>query len=391
MASSDILVVGGGVIGTCLALHLARRRAGRVMLLERAFPGAGSSGKSAAIVRSRDTTPLTSAMAQAGLHVYEHFSETVGGPAVFTRTGLALIAPAADRENLVAASATASGEGEGLRLISAHDLADIDPNVQLSDDEAAAIEPAAGYLDPVQVVTSFAEAARRHGADVRLGVEVKRVNGEKGRVTGVETNEGVVACGTLVLATGPWTAGLLRSPKIALPLEGQRRSAALYRRPPDAGRRTLALADFVQKLLFRSTPGDLVQVGSFQPADDRNPADPDDADEPAAGEWLATVRQRMSRRYPALHRAFGRGGFSFVYAMTPDGQPIVDQLPGLDGAWCAAGFGDNAFQLAPAVGEALAARIVDGPDAAFDAGALRLGRFEENSPIQPDWPYGTAG
>jgi glycine/D-amino acid oxidase-like deaminating enzyme len=388
MASSDILVVGGGVIGNCLAFHLARHRAGRVVLLERAFPGAGASGKAAAIVRSRDTTTYTSQLARNGLHVYEHFGEIVGGPAVFNRTGLVLIAPAAEREALSAASTAAASEGEGLRMLSPHDLAEIDPNIHAGDDEVAAMEPAAGYLDAVQVVASFTDAARRHGVDVRQGVEVKRIVVEKGRITGVETNEGVLNCGTLAVATGAWTPGLLRPIKVTLPLELRRASAALFRRPPDAGRRTAPLADFVQQLFFRPSPGELVQVGSFEATENEAASDPNEQDESASGQWLTSARQRMSRRYPALHRAFGRGGFSTVYAATPDRHPIVDRLPGVEGGWCATGFTGNAFQLAPAVAEALCARMVDATDVALDLGPFGVKRFDEDALTQPDWPFG---
>jgi glycine/D-amino acid oxidase-like deaminating enzyme len=390
MAASDILIVGGGVIGTSLAFQLARRRAGRVVLLEKAFTGAGASGKSAAVVRTKDSTPLTTAMARAGLRLYEHFGETVGGPPVFTRTGLVLVAPESGRAALESA---ASGEsaGDGLRLLGARELTEIDPNVRLSEDEVAAIEPGGGYLDAVQVVASLTEAAQRHGADVRQGVEVTAVTAEKGRVTGVETNEGPLACGALVLATGPWAAPLLKPLKVTLPVEGRRSPAALFRRPADAGRRALVLADFVQGLYFRPAQGELVQVGSLVPEEDAAPADPDEYDESAPGSWLPSVRQRLSRRYPALHRAFGRGGFAAVSATTPDGHPIIDRLPGPEGVWCATGFGGNGFLLAPAVGDALAGWVVDGKPAEFDLAPLRLARFEEDDSVKPTWPFGMLG
>src|SRR5207237_2938329 len=86
--TADILIVGGGVIGTSIALHLARRKAGRVLLLEKAYLAAGSSGKSGAIVRQHYSNALTVAMARQSLRVFEQFPDVVGGPAVFTRTGM---------------------------------------------------------------------------------------------------------------------------------------------------------------------------------------------------------------------------------------------------------------------------------------------------------------
>src|SRR5207244_4847292 len=87
----DILIVGGGVMGTSIAWALAKRRAGLVMLLEKAFLGAGSSGKSGAIIRQHYSNRLTAAMAQKGLRVFERFEDMVGGPPVFTRAGMVIV------------------------------------------------------------------------------------------------------------------------------------------------------------------------------------------------------------------------------------------------------------------------------------------------------------
>src|SRR5436309_4006826 len=96
----DFLIVGGGVIGASIAFALARRRAGRVVLLEKSYLGAGSSGKSGAIVRQHYSNRLTAAMAQQSLRVFERFPEQFGGPSVFTRTGMAIIVNSRDRAGL---------------------------------------------------------------------------------------------------------------------------------------------------------------------------------------------------------------------------------------------------------------------------------------------------
>src|ERR1700674_5273098 len=98
----DILIAGGGVMGTSIACPRALRRAGRVMLLEKSFLGAGSSGKSGAIVRQHYSNRLTVAMAQKSLRVFEHFEDVVGGPPVFTPTGMVVVVNAKDRQGLEA-------------------------------------------------------------------------------------------------------------------------------------------------------------------------------------------------------------------------------------------------------------------------------------------------
>src|SRR4051794_1731829 len=180
----DVLIVGGGVIGTSIAFALARRRPGRVVLLEKAFLGAGSSGKSGAIIRQHYSNRLTALMAQKSLRVFEHFEDAIGGPPVFTRTGMVLVVNEKDRGGLEANIAMQRELGIDVRLVTGQVLADIDPNVRLAEDEVAAFEAEAGYVEAVQVVASYAEAARREGADIRLGVEVKDIVTAGDRVLG---------------------------------------------------------------------------------------------------------------------------------------------------------------------------------------------------------------
>src|SRR6267154_1910184 len=123
----DILVVGGGVMGVSIAYALAKRRVGRVVVLEKSYLGAGSSGKSGAIIRQHYSNRLTASMAQKSLRVFEHFEDLVGGPPVFTRTGMVLVVNERDRAGLEANVALQRELGVDVRNISAQELAEIDP------------------------------------------------------------------------------------------------------------------------------------------------------------------------------------------------------------------------------------------------------------------------
>lgn len=387
----DILIVGGGVMGTSIAWQLARRKVGRVVLLEKSFLGAGSSGKSGAIIRQHYSNKLTAQMAQTSLRVFEQFDQIVGGPPVFTRTGLVLIVNEKDRAGLDHNVRMQQELGIDVRPVSAQVLSEIDPNAQLKEDEIAIYEAEAGYVESVQVVASYAEAARREGADVRLGVEVQSVVIKGNKVVGVETNEGRYNTGTLVLATGPWAAQLGQDLGVKLPVQACRTQVALYRRPPDFGRRGAVYCDFVQGLYFKPTHGEMVHAGSIAGEEAQNPVDPDKYNEAADGDWLPAVRQRLSRRYPAMHRSYGRGGYGALYAITPDWHPIIDKLPGLDGAYCAVGFSGHGFKMSPIVGKLMAELIVDGNASSLDVSALRYSRFDENEPVKTPYSYGVMG
>jgi glycine/D-amino acid oxidase-like deaminating enzyme len=387
----DVLIVGGGVIGCSIAFHLARRGAGRVVLLEKSYLGAGSSGKSGAIIRQHYSNALTVAMARQSLRVFENFPDVVGGPPVFTRTGMALVVNERDRVGLEANMALQRDLGVDVRLVVAQELTEIDPNARLAEDELAAFESEAGYVEAVQVVASYADAARLAGADVRLGVEVKGVLSDKGRVTGVETNEGPYQCGALVLATGPWAAQLARTLKINMPVQSCRTQVALFRRPTDSSRRGVVYGDFVQGIYFKPTHGDMVHAGSLAGEEASDPVDPDHYNEAADGLWLPQVRQRLGRRYPAMHRGYGRGGYGALYGITPDWHPILDRLPDLEGAYCAVGFSGHGFKLSPIVGQLMSELVIDGKATTLDIGPLRLSRFEENDPVKTPYSYGVMG
>src|SRR6516165_5945180 len=98
----DIVIVGGGVMGASIAFQLARRRVGKVVVLEKAFLGAGSSGKSGAIIRQHYSNRLTASMAQRSLTFFEEFEDLVGGPAVFSHTGMIIVVNQKDRSGLEA-------------------------------------------------------------------------------------------------------------------------------------------------------------------------------------------------------------------------------------------------------------------------------------------------
>src|SRR5437870_9883280 len=124
MQTCDILIVGGGVMGVSIAHALAQRRVGRVVVLEKAFLGAGSSGKSGAIIRQHYSNRLTAAMAQKSLRVFEHFPDAIGGPPVFTHTGMVLVVHEQNRAGLEANLAVQGELGIDVRLVSAMELAD---------------------------------------------------------------------------------------------------------------------------------------------------------------------------------------------------------------------------------------------------------------------------
>ncbi len=380
--TADVIVIGGGVMGTSIAFHLARRNAGKVLLLEKSCLGAGSSGKSGANIRQHYSHPLLVTMAQSGLRMFEQFTDIAGGPPVFTRCGLVVVAPARERESLAANVAMQQGVGVKTSLVSPEELRSIDPQAALKDDEVAAFESEAGHCEALQVISSFASAAGRLGAEILEGVAVTGIDLDGGRVTGVSTSRGFISSRNVVMAAGPWSASVAQSAGVTLPVQPGRTQVALVRRPCDFAGLHPSYADLAHQIYFRSIPGDITYLGNIDSREERAIVDPDNYNEVADREFVAELRAKLNGRYPSVSRGAGRGGFSALYSVTPDWNPIIDRLPGVDGVFCAAGFSGHGFKLSPAVGELMAEMVIGGSAQAFDIHPLRATRFAEGELFQ---------
>jgi sarcosine oxidase subunit beta len=391
MKSAEIVIVGGGVMGVSIAHALAVRRAGRIVLLEKTYLGAGSSGKSGAICRQHYSNALTALMARKSLAVYRDFADQVGGPKVFTHTGMLLVVRDADRQSLQTNVAMQQSLEIDVRMVSTQEVRELDPDASLDDNELAAFEAEAGYVEAVQVVMSYAAAAERHGATIQCDSAVETIKVEGTRVVGVQTRTGYIACSNVVVAAGPWASRLLAPLGMALPIQACRTQVGLFRRPISQKRIGPVYGDFSQGIYFKPTHGDIVHAGSIGGEEIRDPVDPDNYPEVADADWLPGIRRRLSQRIPAMTRSYGRGGYGALYAITPDWHPIIDRCPGLEGLYVAAGFSGHGFKMAPVVGCLTAELVLDGACRTLDIKPLRLGRFDERDLVTTPYGYGVMG
>ncbi len=389
--TADVVVIGGGVMGTAAAYELSRRGAGTVVVVEKAALGSGSSGKSGANVRQHYSHSLTASMAQYGLRFFERFSEELGGSEVFTRAGLVMIVPADRRDDLRANVDLQQKLGIKVNLITHDELRSIDPGVVLDDGEVVAFESEAGFCDPLQVVTSLAEAARARAVDVCEGVAATGIEVEAGRVSAVSTAQGTIATRSLVLAAGPWASRLVSPLGVDLQVRPCRTQIALLRRPCLGETPRPIYGDFANQIYFRPMPGDQLHLGNIDPREERAEVDPDDYNEVADREFVSELRGKLHARYPSMQSGVGRGGYGALYSITPDWHPIIDWLPGVEGVACAAGFSGHGFKMAPAVSKLIGEMVLDGEPKSFDIHPLRASRFAEGERFGSQRAYTVMG
>jgi glycine/D-amino acid oxidase-like deaminating enzyme len=384
--TADVVVVGGGVMGASIAFHLASRGAGDVLLLERDVVCSGPTRHSTAIVRLHYTQPLLVRMAAHGLRVYRAFAEIVGSSAGFTRSGMLFGVEPRDRDMLAGNVAVGQAEGVETHLVDHDTVAEIDGRV-IAEDLVWCFEPGAGHCDPYLVTAGFAHAAERTGATVAQGIRVTEV--ADGRVS---TDAGDVEAGTVVVAAGPWTSPLLTPLGYDLPIVPARAEVARFRLPDGFGTPPPAVADFsAAQLYFRPGEEGFLEVGSLDPRHGEQAVDPDELPEGAERATVRAYHEGLVRRLRGAAEGHFRGGFSGVYDVTPDWEPVIGRVPGTERVVVAAGFSGHGFKLAPAVGQSVAELVLDGAATSFDLGLLDPLRFERGELVGARYGYSVLG
>lgn len=354
----SVIVVGGGIVGLSTAFHLARLGVRDVTLLERRFIGAGASGKSGAIIRTHYSNEPEMRLAAEGQQYFQNWGEFVGGDCGFERTGLIVIAPPESRADLEANVALQRSLGIRAEIVAAGDAADLDPAVDLGDGGVAAYEPDAGVTDAMAVCNTLAAAVQRLGVDIRLGTPVREIVHASGRVTGVRTDDGTIEADAVVIAPGAFAHTLLQPLGIDLPMVPATSRIAIFRWPLERSGPHPALTDNINGLWLRPIYGNSTLIGAERGV--RRVVEPEGADETIDQPYVEHCREQLIRRYPRMHNAVGRGGWTGVLMRSVDGRPIIGPFEGYDGLVGLVGDSGTSFKTAPAIGRALSQLVLDG-------------------------------
>jgi sarcosine oxidase, subunit beta len=381
----DVIVVGAGVIGSAVAFHGADRHLGAIEVIDRNAVGSGMSCRSSALVRSHYPFPPEIELALRARTMFDAWPDLVGRPSIVRETGWVKIVPPHEVPHLRANVDVQKGLGAQVELVTPEDLATLAPELWTDDVELAAWEERGGYGDGAAVAGDLLAAARSRGVAYRAKTPVLGLVRDGDRITGVETADGVLSAGLVVLAAGVWAPPLLSRAGIEAPLQLETSRVANVRHRQGEGA-SVACTDVITGTYFRPESGGFGTVIGGE-HDSGTITDPDHVPAAADPEQLAHVVEAASRRAPRLLHAGIAGGTTGVYDMTPDARPLLGTMPGLDGLVLAVGFSGTGFKISPAVGEALAASIEGRRNGAVDISPFRPSRFQEGQPIRPEFPY----
>jgi len=389
LPTADVVVLGGGSTGTSAAFQLARRRYGKVVLVERDSVGAGPTAKSIGIIRLHYSHEPLIRLAARSLELFEGFEGLTGATADFTRCGFLLLAPEREMGVLRANVELQHRFGIGSSVLTPPEIAALDPRMALDDVAGAAWEPKSGFADGYATATGFAAAARREGAEIWEKTAVQRLIVDGGRVRAVQTARGEISTPAVLAACGPWTPALLQPLGVNVPIQSSRQQVVQLAPPPGFGALGVVIEDLAQGFYVRPEAGNTVLAGVLEEEAEQI-VSPDAFDRGVDLDFVERVGQMWARRYPGAQDAEVRRGYASLYDITPDWQPVLGAVDGIGGLYIAAGFSGHGFKLSPGLGEVLAA-IIAGETAGIDVSMFRLSRFAEGHPIRGRHAQGILG
>ncbi|MGC2195551.1 MAG: FAD-binding oxidoreductase [Terriglobales bacterium] len=382
--TADIVILGAGVMGASIAFHLALRKAGRILVIDKDHVGSGGSGRSSALIRMHYSFSAEVQLALVSLRMFERWGELVGETTLFRKTGFVRIVHPNEAERLRRNVEMQRACGVNVRLISKQELQELEPDWAVDEVKLAAYEPDSGYGDGAGVANDFLARARDLGVGYAPRTRAMAFRIEGGRIRGVQTDQGEVDAPIVIAATGPWTRPLFEAAGYDLPIETEYHQVAILKNAPDMRAGGLACIDSGTGTYFRPDGHDKFLVGDFY---GKRPIDPDDFPQRAADVSLEELIERACRRVPKLENAEVMRGVTGVYDMTPDCRPLLGEIPGLAGLYVCAGFSGMGFKISPAIGLVMSELLLDGVGKTVDIGAFRPSRFAEGNPIKAEFEY----
>ena len=375
--AAEVVIIGGGVMGTSIAFHLAEAGVERVLLLERNELGSGSTSKAAGGVRANFSDELNIALGARSLEAFAQFAERPGQEIDLHRVGYLFLLETADQLELFRESTRLqNAAGQPTRMIDVDEAVRLAPIVAPDGLAGACFSPADGHCTPESVVLGYATAARGLGATLVTGCDVVGIDADGNHITTVRTSRGDIRTGTVICAAGAWSAELAALIGIDLPVIPLRRQIVVTEAIPDLPAGMPMTIDFSSTFYFhREGPGLLVGMSDpdEQPGFHLNRTDT----------WLPRLTEAMGRRAPSLLDVGLTGGWAGLYEVTPDHNALIGEADGVARFLYATGFSGHGFLQGPAVGEIIRDLYL-GREPFVDISPLDARRFQYDGP-RAEW------
>ncbi|MCX4704859.1 FAD-binding oxidoreductase [Streptomyces sp. NBC_01373] len=373
---AGVVVVGGGVMGTSIACHLARAGVRDVVLVERDELASGSTSKAAGGVRAQFSDELNIQLGARSLEAFARFEEDTGYDIGLHRVGyLFLLSTPEDVASFEAGVRLQNSLGVPSRLIDPAAARRLSPLISTDGLLAAAFSPDDGHCTPEAVVHGYAAAARRHGATIWRHCELTGIERHGDDITAVMTSRGRIATDTVICAAGAWSRAVGAMAGVDLPVEPLRRQIAVTEPVEGLPPGLPMTIDFTTSLYFH-TEGPGLLVGMSDP--EERPGFATDTHD----RWIPRLGAAMEQRAPALLDLRRTGGWAGLYELTPDHNALIGEATSVSRFLYATGFSGHGFLQGPAVGEVVRDLYL-GRVPFVDVSPLSVGRFAADA-LRPE-------
>jgi len=378
MHTADVVIVGGGIVGSSIAYHLAAAGCKNVLVIEReAAQGKGSTGKSMGGVRAQFSTPVNIQMSLYSIPFYANFEERLGYPCDYRPQGY-LFCATNERHMVYLRTNYEKQVAMGLknvRLVAGDEIRSMFPLLRGNDIVGGSFCSTDGFVDPYSAMVGFMMWAADHGATLWKNATVTAI-ARRGRSFDVRTTRDTVSTPVIVNCAGPWAAEIAAMAGIDLPVEPLRRML-VPTEPFDGFPHTAPMiVDMSNGFHFRpesrgflfawndpeETPG---YKTDFEPA------------------FIEKILTHAANRVPVFENVAvnPKRSWAGLYEMTPDHHPILGESPHMPRFFFANGFSGHGVMHAPATGKILSDLILTKQTGLIDSSLLNFSRFAEGRTI----------
>ncbi len=365
-AKPDVLVIGGGITGSSIALSLAEKGVS-VTLLERGRIGNAASGRNGGGVRQQNRHPAELELAMSAVKLWQKMEQRVGEDVGYRQTGnLRLIEKEPALKSFAAEVKRQVDSGLEVQFLSPEEvrqrLPALSPKITIL---GATYCPTDGVADPLKATRAIARAAARKGAEIFECEAVASVQVNGGRVESVTTERGKYRADLYVNAAGPWAQSICQMMGLDFPIEIKRSQIAVTEPlPPIISEFVSADAGYMRQ----------AESGGFHLGYRSEPVEGFNTD--VTLKALLNMSEGYTRLFPVLANVRIIRSWAGITHWTPDHFPILDRSPQLKNLFLCAGFSGHGFCLGPGVGQAIAQWIIRGQPG-IDLGNFRWKRFVE--------------
>ena len=374
MQTADVVIVGGGIVGSSIAYHLTEQGCRNVLVIEReAHQGKGSTGKSMGGVRAQFSTPVNIQMSLYSIPFYAKFEEVVSHPADYRPQGYLFLATKQSHLDYLSDNFERQKK-LGLktaRLIAAEEIRAMLPQLRADDVLGGSFCSTDGFVDPYSVMNGFMASAVEHGATLWKKTEVSGITTDhQGKFT-LETSRGKVSTRTVVNAAGAWAAQIAKYVGVDLPVEPLRRMLVPSEPFSDFPHSSPMVIDMSTGFHFRPEGRGFLLAWN----------DPEETSgyktdfEPS---FIEKILIHAADRVPVFENlpVNPKRAWAGLYEMTPDHHCILGPVASVPGFFLANGFSGHGVMHSPATGKILADLILHGKtDVVDDVSVLNFDRF----------------